>query len=225
MIHPHTKAILTDIEGTTSSISFVKEVLFPFAKKRIGDYIQRHREELEPILQSVKAEKGDQGLTQDEIIDTLIHWIDTDQKVTPLKTLQGMIWKTGYHSGELKGHMYPDAVKGLNQWKEKNIALYVYSSGSIAAQKLLFAHTEYGDLTPLFSGYFDTTSGPKKESTSYTKVASAIGHPTQNILFLSDHQGELEAAQAAGMTVILLDRENVLQNSKFDRVTSFDPIQ
>jgi enolase-phosphatase E1 len=194
------KAILTDIEGTTSSIAFVAEVLFPYARARLADYVAAHPLETAPILAEVAAtEPGDP-------VATLLRWIDEDRKATPLKTLQGMIWTDGYASGAFTGHVYPDAVAGLRRWHAAGIALYVFSSGSVPAQKLLFGHSEAGDLTPLFSGFFDTTTGPKREASSYAKIAGAIGLPPGEVLFLSDTPEEIAAARGAGINARLIDR-------------------
>ncbi len=194
------KAILTDIEGTTSSISFVADVLFPYARARLASYCAAHPEQVAPILAEVQAlEPGDP-------IETMARWIDEDRKITPLKTLQGMIWAGGFREGAFKGHVYPDAVAALKRWQAAGLKLYVFSSGSIAAQKLIFGFSEAGDLMPLFSGFFDTTTGPKREGVAYTRIAEAIGLPVGEILFLSDVSAETDAAKAAGMQALLIDR-------------------
>lgn len=221
------KAILTDIEGTTSSIAFVKEVLFPYAREHLAEYVAAHAQEssVRELLEEANRLVGG-GLDDAAVVAKMIDWIDTDQKVTPLKSLQGLIWEAGYRNGDFKGHMYDDAVCHLRAWHETGIQLYVYSSGSVWAQKLLFAHTEYGDLTPLFSGYFDTHVGPKKEQESYQKIAAAIGLPTQQVLFLSDIAAELDAARTAGMQTCQLVREEDVQVSplhphaeRFDQIS------
>ena len=194
------RAILTDIEGTTSSIAFVAETLFPYAAKALPAYVAAHAEQVAPVLAEVEAmEPGDP-------VATLLRWIDEDRKATPLKTLQGWIWAKGYVSGAFKGHVYPDAAQALRTWAEAGYRLYVYSSGSVEAQKLIFGHSDQGDLAPLFSGWFDTTSGPKREAASYARIAEVIGEPPGAILFLSDVQAELDAAAGAGMRTVLLDR-------------------
>ena len=195
------KAVLTDIEGTTSSIAFVTDTLFPYARTRLADYIATHPAETAPLLDAVRAEESG------DPVETLLRWIDEDRKATPLKTLQGLIWAEGYADGTLKGHAYPDAVDALRRWHAQGLALYVYSSGSIAAQKLIFGYSNAGDLTPLFSGYFDTSSGPKREAQSYRHIAGEIGLPAAEILFLSDNAQEIVAAQAAGMQVLHIDRD------------------
>jgi enolase-phosphatase E1 len=221
-----TKAILTDIEGTTSSLSFVKDVLFPYARERMAEFVRQHAQEaaVKKELEEVRRLSG-KNLDQPEVIGQLIRWIDEDKKITPLKSLQGMIWEDGYKKSDFKGHMYEDAVRHLKQWKQAGIRLYVFSSGSVQAQKLLFAHTEYGDLTPLFSGYFDTTIGNKREADSYRKIAAAIGTPPGDILFLSDIRGELDAARTAGMQVAWLVRDGAPDpNATHRQVRNFDEI-
>lgn len=194
------RAIVTDIEGTTSSISFVADVLFPYARARLSDYCAAHPDQVAPILAEVQAiEPGDP-------IATMQRWIDEDRKITPLKTLQGMIWDGGFRDGAFKGHVYADAVAALRAWHAAGLKLYVFSSGSVAAQKLIFGFSDAGDLTPLFSGYFDTTTGPKREAVAYARIAEAIGLPVGEILFLSDVAAETDAAKAAGMQALLIDR-------------------
>ena len=203
--------ILTDIEGTTSSLSFVKDVLFPYARERMADFVRTHAREPEvrATLEAVSTEVG-RSLTDEESVDQLIRWIDQDRKITPLKTLQGLIWDEGFASGHFVSHIYDDAVDGLRKWHDMGLRLYVYSSGSVHAQKLLFGHTTHGDLTPLFSGYFDTRVGAKQEADSYRHIAQAIGVAPESILFLSDIGAELDAAEAAGMRTLWLMREGAL---------------
>lgn len=209
-----TKAILTDIEGTTSSISFVADVLFPYARERMADYVAAYPAQTAPILAEVQAiEPGDP-------VETLKRWIDEDRKITPLKAIQGMIWEGGFKSGAFTSHFYDDAVAGLKRWHAAGLKLYVYSSGSVFAQKLLFGHTDFGDLTPMFSGWFDTTTGGKREAASYAKIADAIGLPPGDILFLSDVQAETDAAKAAGMQALLIAREGGAGD-----IASFDEVR
>lgn len=203
------RVILTDIEGTTSAVSFVFEVLFPYAFEHLPQFVIEHA--LEPAvaaqLDAVRAESGEAGADLIRVIEVLLQWIVEDRKATPLKTLQGMVWQQGYEAGQLKGHVYPDAVEALRRWHEEGYALYVYSSGSVQAQQLLFGCSVAGDLSSLFDGYFDTTSGPKREARSYLNITDAIGVPGDEILFLSDVVEELDAAQQAGMQTIGLARE------------------
>ena len=218
------KAIVTDIEGTTSSLSFVKEVLFPYARANMAEYVRRHKDDpqVKALLDDACKEVGEE-LDTEQLIAQFIQWIDEDKKVTPLKSLQGLIWEAGYRQGDFKGHMYQDAAENLKAWKAKGVDLYIYSSGSVHAQKLLFAHTEYGDLTALFSGYFDTHIGGKKERESYLKIAEKLGIPADQLLFLSDIKEELDAAKAAGFQTLWLTRDSTPdQKAEHPQVKSFD---
>lgn len=209
------KAIVTDIEGTTSSISFVHDVLFPYAKKRMAAFIRNveqlsDNEQREISLQLDEVAKL-AGIPRDDLdglTQQLISWIEEDKKVTPLKALQGLIWRQGYQQGDFVGHVYKDAANYLKQWHDQGIDLYVYSSGSVNAQKLIFGYTDFGDLTPLFKGYFDTQIGGKREVGSYQHIIDKIGLPGDEILFLSDIEQELEAASQASMKTCWLIRKN-----------------
>lgn len=219
------KAIVTDIEGTTSSLSFVKDVLFPYARAHMAAFVRAHAHEpaVRAQLDEVRRVLG--GSADDEaVIGQLIQWIDEDKKITPLKALQGMIWEAGYRQGDFKGHVYEDALRKLKAWHAQGVKLYVFSSGSVQAQKLLFAYSEYGDLTPLFSGYFDTTVGAKREPDSYRKIAADIGLPPGDILFLSDIKEELDAAYSAGMQTVWLLRDRDLPAATHPQARSFDEI-
>jgi enolase-phosphatase E1 len=203
------KAVLTDIEGTTSAVSFVFEVLFPFAAKHLPDFVLQHASEpaVAAQLQAVRADSNEPDASVERVVEILLQWIAEDRKATPLKALQGMVWEQGYKAGQLKGHVYPDAVEALKRWHQEGYALYVYSSGSIQAQQLIFGCSEAGDLSGLFSGYFDTTSGAKRDPQSYKNITAAIGLPAEQILFLSDIVEELDAAKAAGMPTCGLVRK------------------
>jgi enolase-phosphatase E1 len=218
------RAIVTDIEGTTSSIAFVHEVLFPYSRARLADYVAAHPAETAPILAAVREEVADPAMDAADCVDTLLQWHREDRKIGPLKTLQGMIWAEGFAEGALRGHVYPDAVAALRRWHAAGIALYIYSSGSVGAQKLLFGHSEAGDLNPLFSGHFDTAIGGKKETASYRAIAQALALPPAQILFLSDVEAELAAAQEAGMAVTLLARDGLPDASPFPVATGFETI-
>ncbi|MCF5732713.1 acireductone synthase [Pseudomonas syringae] len=203
------KAILTDIEGTTSAVSFVFDVLFPFARKHLPAFVREHAEQpaVAQQLQTVRDQAGEPDAEVERVIAILLEWIAEDRKATPLKALQGMVWEQGYNAGQLKGHVYPDAVDALKRWHQQGYRLYVYSSGSIQAQQLIFGCSEAGDLSGLFSGYFDTTSGPKREAQSYRTIAQAMDCPAEDILFLSDIVEELDAAKAAGIATCGLARD------------------
>lgn len=187
------KAILLDIEGTTTSISYVHDELFPYARARIPAWVRAHPCEVTDV-------PGDP-------VATLLGWMDVDAKETALKHVQGLIWAEGYAAGELKGHVYPDTPAALARWTQAEIAVTIYSSGSIAAQKLIFGHSIAGDLTRHLSGYFDTTTGPKREAASYAKIAEALTLAPSDILFISDVSAETDAAKAAGLQALLIDRD------------------
>lgn len=199
------KSIVTDIEGTTSALSFVTDTLFPFARRHLRDFIAAQGDEpqVQAQLKAVREAAG----TDADVASVLERWMDEDRKAPPLKALQGMIWQQGYEDGELRGHVYDDAVKKLRDWHERGVALYVYSSGSVQAQKLLFKYSGHGDLTPLFSGYFDTRTGAKREPASYRRIAEETGDARTEILFLSDVAEELDAAQRAGFATRWLVRD------------------
>lgn len=203
------RAILTDIEGTTSAVSFVFDVLFPYAREHLPDFLRKHAGEpaVAAQIDAVRSESNEPDADLERVVAILLEWIAADRKATSLKALQGMVWAEGYRAGQIKGHVYPDAVAALQAWKQQGYALYVYSSGSIQAQKLIFGCAEVGDLTPLFSGYFDTGSGHKREADSYGRIAAAIGLPPADMLFLSDVVQELDAAHQAGMRTCGLARE------------------
>lgn len=220
------RAIITDIEGTTTSVSFVYDVLFPYAREHMAAYIQSHRDhtEVRTQLELVGKELG-KTLDDRQATDQLLAWMDEDRKITPLKTLQGLIWEHGYKQGHFKGHLYEDVPRNLQRWHERGIALYVYSSGSVQAQKLLFANTCFGDLTGLFSGFFDTRVGGKRETGSYERIVRQTGFQAQNMLFLSDIEQELEAADQAGIRSLLLVRGGHKEPGKFRAVRSFDQVE
>jgi len=200
---PAPAAVLTDIEGTTTSIAFVKDRLFPFAEAALEEFLRDHGAEPEvaAILDEVRAAAPGQAP-----VAALRAWMAADAKVTPLKALQGLIWRQGYLDGRLKGHLWPDVAPCLRAWSAGGVRLAVYSSGSAEAQRLLFGHSEAGDLASLFAGFFDTRMGAKREAPSYTAIAAALALPPGEILFLSDVAEELDAAAAAGMRTCQLVR-------------------
>ena len=200
-------AILTDIEGTTSSISFVKDVLFPYARRELPRFVREHRDDpdVRRWLDLVATEHG--GICSDDVIvETLQGWIDQDRKHTALKALQGMIWLDGYRNADFTAPIYADVAEALPRWHAQGHALAVYSSGSIAAQKLLFGNSDAGDLTSLFSAWFDTGIGHKRDAGSYRAIAGQLERRPEDILFLSDVVAELDAAREAGMGTVLIDR-------------------
>jgi enolase-phosphatase E1 len=202
------RTILTDIEGTTSSISFVKDVLFPYARRELPRFVREHGQEpdVRRWLDAVAIEAAGSICSDDVIVETLQGWIDQDRKHTALKALQGMLWADGYRSGDYTSHIYPDAATALRRWHEEGRSLAVYSSGSVPAQKLLYGHTEAGDLLPVFGAFFDTEVGGKRESASYRHITEALGRDPGEIVFLSDVVEELDAAREAGLRTVLIDR-------------------
>jgi enolase-phosphatase E1 len=192
-------AVITDIEGTTTPIAFVRDTLFPFARARLADAITR------ADAAAIVAEIADMAPGR-PVLDTLHAWMDADAKLTPLKALQGLIWNDGYAQGTLLGALYPDVAPSLRRWSRAGLRLHVYSSGSVAAQRLLFGHSVDGDLTPLFAGFFDTNVGPKREPESYDRLCIGINTPPHEVLFLSDVEAELDAASSAGLRTCQLVR-------------------
>jgi enolase-phosphatase E1 len=202
------EAALVDVEGTVGSIAFVRDILFPYARNRMDAFVEKHRDDprVRAILDAAAREAGVDVHDLRAILHALHLWSDNDVKVTPLKELQGMIWESGFTSGEIKADLYLDAVEALRRFRDRGTRLFVYSSGSVAAQHLLFGHSMAGDLQPLFDGYFDTTTGPKRETESYRRIAGAIGTAPEHIVFFSDHPLELDAARGAGMQTVQLAR-------------------
>lgn len=203
------KAIVCDIEGTTSSLSFVKQTLFPYARQRMPAYIAQHGDDpaVATLIGEVKNAMGQPHADLQAVTAQLVAWIDEDKKITPLKAIQGLIWEQGYRQGDYLGHVYDDAYEKLTQWHAAGIALYIFSSGSVYAQKLLFSHSQFGDMTVLFTDYFDTTIGAKQEPQAYHTIAGRIGRSASEILFLSDTVRELDAAQIAGMSTVCVVRD------------------
>jgi enolase-phosphatase E1 len=197
------RLVVTDIEGTTSPIAFVKEELFPYAEAELSAFLaaRAHEPEVAAILADVAARAP--GEPPEAV---LRRWMAADEKITPLKTLQGLIWEEGFRRGRLRGRLWPDVAPHLRAWAAAGVRLAVFSSGSVAAQKLLFGFSEAGDLTPLFAGFFDTTTGPKREAASYRAILAALAVPPEEALFLSDVEAELDAAATAGLRTCQLVR-------------------
>ncbi len=222
------QGILTDIEGTTTAVDFVFNVLFPYFREQLlqlGD--KCHEPEILAILQEV------QGIVEQEegkrvdlggAIATLHQWSVADRKIAPLKALQGLIWEQGYQSGAFQSHIYPDVPPQLAAWRDQGLKLGVYSSGSVAAQKLLFGYSTAGDLTPYFDWYFDLAVGSKKAVASYQTIVATVGIPAENLLFLSDVEAELDAAQGAGLQTVQLLRGETVGSDRHQTVTSFADI-
>lgn len=223
MAEPKTRAVLLDIEGTTTPIEFVYDVLFPFARRHVGEFISQQRlsAEVRADIEALRAEhRADAEGGREppdwpdgpadsrvESATLYVHWLmDQDRKSTALKSLQGKVWESGYLSGRLRGQVYADVPDAFARWRGQRRGIYIYSSGSVLAQKLLFAHTTGGDLTTHISGYFDTNTGAKADLASYQSISATIGAPADEVLFVSDVTAELDAAREAGMGTALCVR-------------------
>lgn len=217
------RSILLDIEGTTTPIAFVYEVLFPYAKMYVADFLWQHAASDEVCadiagLWQQHTDDVKNGLTPPPLsasppearlssLVSYIHWlIDHDRKSTALKSLQGKIWQEGYRTGHLRSQVFPDVPIAFEQWQRQKIEICIFSSGSVLAQQLLFAHTTDGDLTRFIHAYFDTTIGSKRDPESYRRIATTLGHAAEQMLFISDVTEELDAAQSAGMATRLAVR-------------------
>ena len=222
-------AALIDIEGTLGSIAFVRDVLFPYASERMDEYVAQHQHEpnVAEILDVTAREAGADRNDTRALLAALHHWSDTDVKITPLKALQGLIWVEGFQSSGIRGHLYPDAVDALRRFHAAGIDLYIYSSGSVAAQKLLFGHSVAGDLIPLFRGFYDTTIGGKREAPSYQRIVAELRLPPSDVIFFSDVEQELDAARAAGLQTVQLARpqDGTPPSAKHPSVASFAEIE
>jgi enolase-phosphatase E1 len=221
--------ILTDIEGTSTSVAFVYEVLFPYFKENVSDYFQKNypHPDLEAPVAAVRAtvlEERGETIDIGGVVDQLIAWTVADRKHTALKSVQGLVWAAAYQAGAIKGHVYSDVPPALEAWKKAGYQLGVYSSGSVAAQQLLFGFSEFGDLKPYFSHYFDTLVGPKREAASYRNILAALNLPASAVLFLSDVEAELDAAEEAGMHTIQLVRPGTTASAKHTLATDFTEI-
>lgn len=195
--------VLMDIEGTVISVAFVREILFPFAKHRLASFLHERRHDpdvfrwIAVCQDAIEHETGTRP-AYEELPVVLTGWIDQDRKLAGLKALQGMIWDEGYRQRAFVPELYGDVLPALTQWRARGIRLGIYSSGSEQAQRLLFAHTNVGDVTSLFEHFFDTSVGEKKTASSYRTISEQIGLPPHHILFLSDAERELDAAALAG---------------------------
>lgn len=237
------KVFLLDIEGTTTSISFVKNILFPYVRQHLNEYLKKHWGEdslmktVEDLRKQVNddKEKGIKDVVeifdlpdvpseeqiydmQKSIVENVLWQMDEDRKTTALKKLQGQMWHNGYNDGQIKAHVYSDVPACLKKWKDSGKQIYIYSSGSIEAQKLLFGSTEHGNLLQYIDGHFDTTTGPKTEPVSYYKIAQTLGEQPKNILFLTDVSKEAEASVGAGIQTILVVRDGNAPISEEDKL-------
>jgi enolase-phosphatase E1 len=213
------RALLLDVEGTTTPVDFVYQVLFPYAREHVASFLERQwnedalRADVARLHEEHAAdERGGEcppawtSGSQQSVV-SYVHWLmDRDRKSTGLKSLQGRIWEDGYRGGALRAQVYPDVPRAFARWRRQGREIAIFSSGSVLAQRLLFAHSTEGDLTPFIRGYFDTSSGAKKDAESYRRIASALGFEPSAVLFVSDVAAELDAAREAGLATALCAR-------------------
>ena len=223
-------SILLDIEGTTTPVDFVYQILFPYARAQVKDFLEHHAEAASPDIELLRLEheqdlnRGARPPASSDAV-SYVHWLmDQDRKSTGLKSLQGKIWEEGYRSGELRGQVYPDVRSAFERWRRQEKKICIYSSGSVLAQKLLFSHSTAGDLTPFVDAYFDTTTGPKKEAESYRRISEALSLDPLAIVFFSDVVTELDASREADMQTGLCVREGQPESSKHTVFSTFDEI-
>lgn len=215
-------AVLLDIEGTISPLSFVRDVLFPYARAHLDSFVDTHRGDAE--VAQILNEASDLA-NGGSALAALHDWQDRDVKAPPLKKLQGLIWKDGYRAAIFKSLLFPDALAAMRRWKAAGLHLYVYSSGSLQAQLLFFEFNTEEDLRPLFSGFFDTGIGSKLEAKSYAQIAERIDTNVNRIVFFSDNAGELDAAREAGLQTCLVAREEILSAPGFTTISSFGEVR
>lgn len=224
----HARALLLDIEGTTTPIDFVVATLFPYARARLSAFVRDRlsREDREQLSAEYAADT-DPGkpVWGDSPLAYLLWMMDRDRKSRGLKSIQGQIWEAGYLDGSLRGALFGDVAGAIARWREERGRVYIYSSGSMLAQKLLFRYSEAGDLSAMIDGYFDTEVGPKREAASYQRIVERIGLPAAECLFVSDVPAECEAAMAAGLQVRLSVRPgNPVYVSPLETIRSLDEI-
>ncbi|OEY67828.1 acireductone synthase [Marinobacter sp. X15-166B] len=221
------RVVVTDIEGTTSSIEFVHKVLFPYADEHMAEFVRSSHEDSPEVREQLDQVARASGVAREDLdglISVLKEWIQQDRKETSLKALQGMLWQQGYQHGHFKGHVYEDAAAYLHRWHDRGLRLYVYSSGSVQAQKLIFGFSDAGDLTPCFSGYFDTRVGAKRDPEAYQNILNELGVEPKTVLFLSDVEAELEAAEAVGMKTAWLVRGAQAPSSERPQYRDFSEV-
>lgn len=238
MVKIECRAVLLDIEGTVSPVAFVYDVMFPYIRQQVNDFLANNWDDAK-VQQAVVLVGQDIGAadhqawlgtgeatTQQAKVTSAVHdLMDRDAKVTGLKQLQGLIWKNGFGSGKLVAELFPDVLSALKDWRAAGLQLFIYSSGSIGAQKLFFGHTIEGDLLDMFVDHFDTTSGNKKEAASYQTISESMGLPANEICFISDVVAELDAAKATGMQTVLRPAADLSQFGGHDTIESFAELQ
>jgi enolase-phosphatase E1 len=220
------RAVLCDIEGTTTSIAFAHEVLFPVSYEKMESFLKEHwnNPAISRELDALRAQITKENVTADDVITLLRSWIRSDKKETNLKSIQGKIWKESFESGTIRGHVYPDVPVCFKKWKAEGMKIAIFSSGSVEAQQLIFRYSDAGDLSPYIDAYFDTTTGPKKEAASYRAIAEKLQASAEEILFLSDVEAELDAAREAGMKTTLLIRDGKELQSSHPVANNFNQV-
>ena len=225
------EVVLLDIEGTTTPIAFVHERLFPYARARAGEFLHQNSsdEEIQRVVSELRdLQAAAAGAAPADIVQFIHFLIDNDRKLGPLKSLQGRIWQEGYATGEIEGEVYADVRPAFERWTKADIRIAIFSSGSVLAQQLLFAHSTAGDLSPYISAYFDTAVGPKGDAASYRRIVETLGLPAPDqALFISDVVPELDAARDAGLRTLLCVRRPSLipERAGHSIVESFDVIR
>ncbi len=217
------RAIVVDTAGTTTDLNFIQDVLFPYSAKALPEFLERYQDNI--LVENCISDTKEMALEPDadlpRVIEILQQWVAEDRKATPLKTLQGLIWKQGYAKNEFTGHIYPDFIEAIKEYKAQGLRIYSFSSGSVEAQKLLFSHSDGGDLTELFNGHFDTRTGGKLDKQAYCNIINTISLSPKQILFVSDMVDELKAAAAAGLITCQMVREAGQRTGDFRQVKSF----
>lgn len=229
------KAILLDIEGTTTPIDFVHNTLFPFAKARIAGFVQENLDDLKFELGQLEAEHAADASyngqfrtdSANSVSDYLKYLIDQDRKSTALKSIQGLIWQKGYESGDLVSPVFDDVPTALKRWKDAGKSVAIFSSGSVLAQRLIFKYSDHGDLTQLIDAYFDTATGAKREPDGYRTIAEELAMDAGDLIFVSDIPAELDAARTAGMQTVLCMRAGnaeITEDTSHRAVENFDSL-
>ncbi|MCH1925867.1 acireductone synthase [Shewanella sp. C32] len=221
------RAIIVDTAGTTTDHAFIHDVLFPYSIEAMPEFLQQHQQDV--LVDNCICDTREMALEEDaslpRVAEILQQWVREDRKATPLKTLQGLIWKEGYSKSAFKGHIFPDFIDAAARFKARGIRLYSFSSASVEAQKLLFGHSDGGDLTELFNGHFDTRTGGKLDKQAYSNIINTISMAPKQVLFVSDLADELKAAQAAGMQTCQMLRDPAVSSGSFRHIRSFNDLQ
>ncbi|MBV7317227.1 acireductone synthase [Shewanella sp. NIFS-20-20] len=220
------RAIIVDTAGTTTDLDFIHNILFPYSAKVLPEFIHQHQNDflVDFCLSDVRDIALEPEADLERVIAILQQWVVEDRKATPLKTLQGMIWKQGYARGEFTGHIYPDFIAAIERYHQQKLRIYSFSSGSADAQSMLFGHSDGGDLNPLFNGHFDTRTGSKLDKQAYQNIINTISLTGKQILFVSDNIDELKAAASAGMKVCHMVRQAGMSTGQFNQISSFDEL-